>query len=59
MVEHREFMKIGMEKCAPTGSGTQEARREVFKQLAQTWTDEKQTIKQMDAADVRRRLECP
>lgn len=60
MVEFERFMAVGMEKCAPSGEGTQKARREVFAELAETWNQNKDAIKEIDSeTELRDRLECP
>lgn len=59
MVTFQEFMSIGMEKCAPSGPGTADARRETFAQLVDGWNEAEDRIRSMSAAEVRREIRCP
>jgi hypothetical protein len=59
MTDFNTFMSIGMQKCAPTGRGTVEARRETFSCLVDVWNAEEETIREMDPSEVRQNLNCP
>lgn len=59
MVEYTEFMSVALNKCGPTGGGTQAERRETFEAFAQLWTDEKELIKEMNRSELREQIECP
>lgn len=59
MVTFNEFMSIGMEQCAPSGRGSQAARRQTFADLADVWNREKDEIRSMSGAEVRQNLTCP
>lgn len=58
MVDFNEFMGLALTKCAPTGPGTQEERREVFQTFADVWNQNKESIKEMDPAEAEDAIQC-
>lgn len=59
MVDFNTYISVGLEKCAPSGEGSQDARRETFAELVDIWHEEKDRIRQMSEVEVERELNCP
>lgn len=59
MVDFNTWMSIGLEQCAPSGSGTQRQRNAVFRELVDGWNREKDQISEMTPAEVRDSIVCP
>lgn len=59
MVDFETWMSIGLEQCAPSGSGSQGERQRVFSGLVDGWNAEKEQIKDMSESEVRSNLDCP
>lgn len=51
MATFREFMSVGLEQCG--------SDRGTFADLVEVWNREKEDIKQMSPAEIRRNLVCP
>lgn len=59
MVDFNTFMSVALSKCAPSGSGTQSARQDVFQQMVRLWNREEDTIRAMSRTELRQELNCP
>lgn len=59
MVSFDRYMSIGMQRCAPTGPGTQEERQRVFGELADGWNRNSDVIRELSESQLRDRLRCP
>lgn len=59
MVDFTTFMGLALDKCAPSGEGTQSERQAVFADFVEVWNDNKQTIKGMTRSEARSSIECP
>lgn len=51
MVEFREFMSIGLDKCG--------SDRQTFADLVEVWNRQKDEIKSMNKTELRTQLNCP
>lgn len=58
MVEFRTFMSIALDKCAPSGEGTGEARQRVFSTFVTEWNRNEEQIREMNESEVRNAIEC-
>lgn len=58
MVDYTTWMSIGLDECTSPGM-SQNRRRQVFSDLADGWNRQKEQIKQMSKAEVRKNLDCP
>lgn len=58
MTDFNDFMSIGLNQCVPSDA-SQDVRQAQFAALVDVWNREKEEIKAMSQAEVRRNLECP
>lgn len=59
MVDFNQFMSIALEKCAPSGQGTQQRRQAVFSAFVDVWNKSKDRIREMDEEEAREAIRCP